>query len=76
MGKTGQEKQIISAAEAGKILGVSAQMVRERMKSGAWRIGTVTKTKTGYRYDISLYLLRRQFGGDNGKGTTKERNTN
>lgn len=74
--KTGQDKQIISAAEAGRLLGVSAQMVRERMKAGAWRIGLVTKTKTGYKYDVSLYLLRKQFGIGGNDGKTSEKETN
>lgn len=62
MGKTGQEKQIISAREAGRLLGVPPQKVRERMRSGTWRIGIVSKTEHGYRYDISRALIRREFG--------------
>ena len=43
-------------------MGVTPQMVRERMRSGAWHIGIVTKTKTGYKYDISRALIRKEFG--------------
>lgn len=56
------EKKIISAREAGRILGIPAQKVRERMKSGAWDIGIVVKTGNGYRYDVMVDRLRGMIG--------------
>lgn len=61
-GVTETEKKIISARKAGEILGVSSQMVRERMRSGAWKIGVVSKTENGYRYDVSVALLKKLMG--------------
>lgn len=37
------KKNIISAAEAARMLGCPAQKVRERMKRGIWKIGVVRK---------------------------------
>lgn len=57
------EKRIISAKKASEILGVSPQTVRERMKNGIWQIGIVSKTKNGYKYDVSVELLNKLVGG-------------
>lgn len=57
-----KDKKIVSARRAGEMLGVPAQKVRERMKSGAWDIGTVVKTDRGYQYDVSIYKLRKLIG--------------
>lgn len=49
-------KSVITAAEAARLLGVTPQMVRERMKRGLWDIGIVVEPedgKIGKRYDIS-----------------------
>lgn len=56
------EKKIISAKKAGEMLGVSPQTVRERMKDGTWQIGIVSKTEKGYRYDVSVALLKKMMG--------------
>ncbi len=63
--KAEKEKLIISASQAGRLLGVKADTVRYRMETGAWKIGEVlpAKGKNGKkRYLVYLPLFKRKFG--------------
>ena len=64
-------KEIISAAEAARILGVPPQMVRERIKRGIWKFGRrIPKEKFGGkqdRYEIYTQKMLNQIGGGNAK---------
>lgn len=45
-------KQILSAAQAAKVIGCNPQMVRERIKRNIWTFGRfISKEKTGNKLD-------------------------
>lgn len=53
------EKEILSANEAAKILGCSAQMVRERIKRGIWKFGEcIPKSKSGNEFKNTYCIYR------------------
>lgn len=58
------KKNIISAAEAARMLGCPAQKVRERMKRGIWKIGVVRKNGSNYTYDVSVQKLDALLKGE------------
>lgn len=58
------KKNIISAAEAARMLGCPAQKVRERMKRGIWKIGKVSKVGNNYTYDVSVQKLDALMKGE------------
>ena len=57
-------KEVISAEQAARELGVPAQAVRERIKQGVWNFGDVVKGKNGkdtyliYRGRMNKFLGR------------------
>ena len=64
------EKEMMSAAAAGRVLGCSAQMVRERIKRGIWKFGEyIPKEKSGNEvkdtYCIYKDKLYRHIGKEN-----------
>ncbi len=67
--------EILSAKQAAKILGVSPQCVRERIKRGIWTFGEmIPKEKTGNKYDsycIYRKKLYKHIGDESKKGRTK-----
>ena len=52
---------ILNASQTAKVIGCSAQRVRERLKRGIWDFGTVVKAKqsgkTQDSYEINKYKL-------------------
>lgn len=64
-------KQIISAAEAARIIGCNPQKVRMMVQAGLWKFGRVIpKEKTGYhcdRYEIYRPKLERYLGVSGGE---------
>lgn len=60
------EKEIISAREAARILGVRPEKVRQRIRRGIWTFGTCApKEKTGRKrddFDISVRKLYEFIG--------------
>ena len=52
---------ILNASQAAKVIGCSAQRVRERLKRGIWNFGTVVKAKqsgkTQDSYEVNKYKL-------------------
>lgn len=58
------ERETLTAAQAGKILGISAQAVREQMKAGVLPIGDYWENSkgTGYRFRVYKDKLDRHMG--------------
>ena len=58
-------KEVISAAEAARMIGCTPQMVRERIRIGEWTFGRrVPKEKTGRKcdsYEIYVRKLCKKF---------------
>lgn len=71
------EKEIMSASEAARILGCTAQAVRERIRLGIWDFGEcIPKKKTKNKSDTFVIYRRKLYkhmgkteGDDNGKQT-------
>lgn len=56
------DKEILSAAEAAKILGCTPQAVRERIRLGIWKFGEcIPGKKTGKKCDCFVIYRRKLY---------------